>query len=371
MHPPSIYAIGLTMINGVGAVLGRQLLRTLGEAEAVFKAEAHVLEKIPGIRPTHIAAIQSPEVLRRAEKELCFIEKNKINCYFLPDADYPSRLRNCPDIPLLFYFKGKANLNARRIVSIVGTRKPTDYGVEQTGNLIAKLAENSPELLIVSGLAYGIDIAAHRSALKHRLPTVGVLAHGLDRIYPSVHREAAIEMLEHGGLLVEFPSETMPDKPNFVRRNRIIAALSDATVVVESANKGGALITAELASSYGRGVFAFPGRTTDIHSQGCNRIIFQHKAGLISGAEDLISSLGWEVAAPTRIPPLLQQTELFFSENEENDRIMAILEERKEMHINQLAVELNLPVYKLSGILFELEMNGQVKAVPGSTYRLM
>ncbi|MDR1555441.1 MAG: DNA-processing protein DprA [Tannerellaceae bacterium] len=374
MKEPSIYPIGLTMINGIGDVLGRQLLQTLGDAEAVFTEKTHVLEKIPGIGKTLAAEIKRPEVLQRAEKELAFIEKNKISCYFLPEADYPFRLRECPDAPLLIYFKGKTDLNARRIISVVGTRKTTDYGRGLTEKLIAGLAESIPELLIVSGLAYGIDIAAHRSALKHQLPTLGILAHGLDRIYPSAHRETAIEMLEHGGLLVDFPSGTNPDKPNFIRRNRIIAGLADATVVVESADRGGSLITAEIAFSYGRDVFAFPGRTSDVHSQGCNRIIRQNKAGLITCAADLILSLCWDVQAATDAPPtppLPQQPPLLFTENDEESRqILTVLQEKKEMHINQLAAELNLPVYKLSGILFELEMNGQVKAIPGSTYKL-
>jgi DNA processing protein len=369
MQIPSIYAIGLTMINGIGDVLGRQLLQTLGGVEAIFKEKTHILEKTPGIGKILAAEIKRPDVLRRAEKELSFIEKNKIGCYFLTDEDYPARLLECPDAPLLFYFKGKADLNARRIVSVVGTRKTTDYGRETTEHLIAGLAKNIPDLLIVSGLAYGIDIAAHRSALKHQLPTVGVLAHGLDRIYPPAHRETAVEMLEQGGLLTDFPSETNPDKPNFVRRNRIIAGLSDATVVVESADRGGSLITADIAFSYGRDILAFPGRITDVHSQGCNRIIRQNKAGLISCAEDLILSMRWDVPAESKNPPP-QQTELLFSGNEANDPILAALKGKGEMHINQLAVELNMPVHRLSGILFDLELNGQVKAIPGSTYKL-
>ena len=372
MYKPSIYDVGLTMINGVGDILGRQLLQTLGEAEAIFKEKTHLLEKTPGIGKILAAEIKRPDVLRRAEKELAFIEKNKIRCYFLTGADYPPRLREFPDAPLLLYFKGKDNLNAGRILSVVGTRKTTDYGRDQTEKFIARLAEKIPELLIVSGLAYGIDIAAHRSALKHQLPTVGVLAHGLDRIYPAAHRETAIEMLEQGGLLTDFPSETNPDKPNFIRRNRIIAGLSDATLVVESADRGGSLITAEIAFSYGRDVFAFPGRITDVHSQGCNRIIRDNKAGLISCAEDLISAMSWNIPPATGNPdhPLPKQTELVFSGNEENDRALAALKEKKEMHINQLAAELNMPVHRLQGILFELEMNGQVKAIPGSTYKL-
>jgi DNA processing protein len=370
MNSQLVYQIGLTMINGIGDVLGRQLLQTLGDAESVFTEKTHVLEKIPGIGRTLAAEIKRPDALKRAEKEIAFIEKNKVSCYFLSDNDYPFRLRECADAPLLLYFKGKCDLNTPRIISIVGTRKPSDYGRELTAKLVAELAASFPDMLIVSGLAYGIDVASHQSALKHQLPTVGVLAHGLDRIYPPVHRSTAIEMLEHGGLLTDFPNETNPDKPNFIKRNRIIAGLSDATVVVESADRGGSLITADIAFSYGRDVFAFPGRTTDLSSQGCNRIIRQNKASLLTCAADLILSMRWDVPERTNTPPPAQ-TELLFPGNEESNRVMSLLQEKKEIHINQLSVELNLPVYKLSEILFELEMNGQVKAVPGSTYKLL
>jgi DNA processing protein len=374
MQNQLIYSIGLTMINGIGDILGRQLLQALGDAEAVFAEKKQVLEKIPGIGETLAAQIKSPEVLKRAEKELSFIEKNNIRCFFLPDPDYPRRLRECVDAPLLLYFKGKADLNARHIISIVGTRRITDYGRELTGKLIKELAEEVPDLLVVSGLAYGIDITAHRNALKYGLPTVALLAHGLDTLYPQVHRQTAIEMLEQGGLLTDFPSETNPDKPNFVKRNRIVAGLSDATVVVESAQKGGSLITANLAFSYGRDVFAFPGRVHDTHSQGCNRLISQNKAGLISCAADLIMAMRWDVGdeKSSHSPqPQAVQTSLPFPPNEENSRLLSLLQGKKEMDINQLAAELDMPVHKLSNVLFELEMEGLIKAVPGNAYRLI
>jgi DNA processing protein len=220
---------------------------------------------------------------------------------------------------------------------------------------------------VISGLAYGIDIHAHRCALRDQLPTVAVLAHGLDRIYPPIHRQTAVEMTEQGGLLTDFPTETKPDKPNFIKRNRIIAGLSDASIVVESAARGGSLITADIAFSYGRDVFAFPGRTTDAHSQGCNNLIRQNKAGLISCAADFISAMCWDTPVVAAKPV---QAELLFIENEDNNQIMNILRERKEIHINQLAFETNLPVYKLVEILFDLEMNGVVKATPGNIYKL-
>lgn len=368
MTDKRIYQIGLTMINGVGDILARHLLESLGDAEAVFKEKKRLLEKVPGIGTLLASEIQNPEVLKHAERELDFVEKNRINTFFLADENYPGRLRECPDAPVLFYFKGDADLNASRIISIVGTRKSTPYGRELTDVLLRDLAQVIPDLLIVSGLAYGIDIQAHRSSLKHGLPTVGVLAHGLDRIYPLVHRSTAVEMLATGGLLTDFPSNTQPDKPNFVKRNRIVAGLSDATIVVESAEKGGSLITADIAFSYGRDVFSFPGRTGDENSKGCNTLIRQNKAGLITSAEDLISALCWDDNSNKKknVEPVL----LPFSEDGQYERIVSIIQDQKEIHINQLAMEVDLPVYQLSSLLFELELSNIVKTLPGGMYSL-
>lgn len=370
MTDKRIYQIGLTMINGVGDILARHLLQTLGDAEAVFAEKQRLLEKVPGIG-SHIAAeIKRPEVLQRAEKELAFIEKNHISCYCLSDTNYPARLRECPDAPLLFYFKGNADLDATRIISIVGTRNATGYGRELTESLVKDLANLYPNLLVVSGLAYGIDICAHRSALRNGLPTVAVLAHGLDRIYPASHRNTAVEMLEAGGLLTDFPSGTDPDRPNFLRRNRIVAGMSDCTVVVESAEKGGSLVTADIAFSYGRDVYSFPGRVGDSHSKGCNNLIRRNKAGLITSADDLISALCWDVQAAAA--PV--QTELLFSDTDvsapERNPVLAIMRTRNEIHINELALALEMPVHQLSALLFELEINGKIKALPGNVYKL-
>lgn len=369
MTDKRIYQIGLTMINGVGDILARQLLQTFGDAEAIFAEKRQNLEKIPGFGSLTAAAIKRPEVLLQAEKELAFIEKNQIACYFLTDKNYPKRLRECPDAPVLLYYKGNTDLNASRIISIVGTRHATEYGRAMTEELIQTLSASFPDLLIVSGLAYGIDVCAHRNALKYGLPTVGVLAHGLDRIYPPAHRSIAVDMLSHGGLLSDFPSGTEPDKPNFVKRNRIVAGLAEATIVVESAEKGGSLITADLAFSYGHDVYAFPGRVNDPHSKGCNALIRQNKAGLITSASDLVSALCWDVQpAPAPVPV---QAELFFEEDDRAGMVTKLLYEKGEMHIDQLAVALNLPVRELSTLLFELEMNGRVKALPGNLYKCM
>lgn len=356
------------MINGVGDILARHLLQTLGDAEAVFMEKRQSLEKVPGIGSFTATEIKRPEVLLQAEKELSFIENNRISCYFMTDVNYPKRLRECPDAPVLFYFKGNADLDTTRIISIVGTRRSTDYGRELTENLIKELAVSFPNLLVVSGLAYGIDIMAHRNALKNQLPTVAVLAHGLDRIYPSTHRNTAIELMQHGGLLTDFPSGTEPDKPNFIKRNRIVAGLADAVIIVESADKGGSLITADIAFSYGRDVLAFPGRVNDPHSKGCNTLIRQNKAALITSAADLISAMCWDVSRPTGAIPM--QQELFFQESDQAGLITSIISRNKEIHIDQLALEADIPVQQLAMLLFELEMNGIIRAFPGNIYKL-
>lgn len=367
MSDKQLYQIALTMIKGVGDQIARQLLQAIGDEKSIFTEKKHLLEKIPGIGSRTSSEILRPEVLQRAEKELAFIEKNKISVFFYTDDTYPLRLKECEDAPLLFYFKGKTNLDAQRIISIVGTRHATPYGRSCTESLIQELSVIYPDLLIVSGLAYGIDVTAHRCALQYSLPTVGVLAHGLDRIYPAAHRATAVEMLNNGGLLTDFPSETAPDRPNFIKRNRIVAGLADATVVIESADKGGSLITADIAFSYGRDVYSFPGRTNDEQSKGCNTLIRQNKAGLITSASDLISSLCWDTEIKKAEAPL--QTSFIFDLTEEERKIFEVLKMENGLHINQLTLLLELPVNQLSAILFALEMKGVVKNIPGGIYK--
>lgn len=361
-----LYQIGLTMINGIGGVLARQLLNTFGHAEAVFKEKRQSLERVPGIGTLLATEIKRPEVLQRAEKEINFMEKAHIAPLFIEDVAYPARLKECPDAPLLLYYKGAADLNTMHILSIVGTRHATPYGLEATSFLLDGLRIMYPDTLIVSGLAYGIDVKAHRSALQYHLPTVGVLAHGLDRIYPTAHRQTAVNMLESGGLLTDFPSGTEPDRPNFLKRNRIIAGLSEATVVIESARKGGSLVTADIAFSYNREVFAFPGRSNDYYSAGCNELIRKNKAGLITSAEDLIAALGWQnqsISAP-------KQAELLFDDSPEIQQILRLLREQKELHINQLSKATQISIQQLTPILFDLEMNNRIKSLPGNMYSL-
>jgi DNA processing protein len=359
--------IGLTLLKGVGDVLARHLLQYFGSATEVFKANRSLLERTPGIGAYTAEQVDMSrsEALVRAEKELTFIDKNKITLYTITSEDYPIRLKECQDAPIVFYYKGIANLSSAKILSIVGTRRITDYGRKLTEIFIRDLASIFPDLLIISGLAYGVDVCAHRNALKYNLSTVGVLAHGLDRIYPAAHRNTAIEMFQRGGLLTDFMSETNPDRENFLRRNRLIAGLADATIVVESAEKGGSLVTADIAFSYGRDVYTFPGRITDTFSSGCNRLIQMNKAGLISSAKDLVMSLCWDTDVKTCF-----QQDLFSSTEKPDHPIIRLLQEKGEFHINSLAMEMDMPIHKLTPTLFELEMDGHIKAFPGGIYKL-
>lgn len=359
--------IGLTCLRGIGDVLARQLLRYFGSAEEVFRAKGALLEMVPGIGAYTAGQIvnRRAEVLMRAEKEMAFIEKNKIRLYLITGEDYPGRLKKCQDAPVVFYYRGEADLNAGKVISIVGTRQMTDYGQKMTERVVTEMAERLPGLLVVSGLAYGVDVCAHRCALKNKLPTVGVLAHGLDHLYPAVHRNTAAAMLEHGGLLTDFRSGTTPDRENFLQRNRLIAGLSDATLVIESAERGGSLVTADIAFSYGRDVYAFPGRVTDTYSAGCNRLIQMNKAGSISSAKDLMMSLCWEAKGKASS----QQSPLPFP-NRPDHPVIRLLAEKGELHVNQLALEMNLPIHKLTPQLFKLEMDGYIKTIPGGVYRL-
>lgn len=364
-----IYQIGITLIKGIGNITAKQILEYLGDAELFFKEKPRLLEKIPGISSRIVSEIQNPAVLIRAEKELVFIEKNKIKTLFITENDYPRRLRDCVDSPIMLYFKGNADLNATKIVSIVGTRHASSYGKEVVTNLLKDFSGIYPDILIVSGLAYGIDIISHRASLHENLPTVGVLAHGLDRIYPYQHRQTAVDMLDRGGLLTEFISETNPDRQNFVKRNRIVAGIADCTVVIESAVKGGALITANIASSYNRDVFAVPGRTGDLYSQGCNRLIKEKKAALVEDAGDILKEMCWSGSEKENKPKVIQGS-LMLNLNPDEQRVADILSGTESLHLNILAIELNMPVSKLSVILFEMEMNGIIKCLPGGMYKL-
>lgn len=363
-------SIALTLCPGIGHIVARRLVNSVGSAAEVFRRREELPELLSGITPTVMNALNTPAAFARAERELKFIEKNHISCLTLKDEAYPSRLRECDDAPIVLFLKGNADLNRLRVINLVGTRHATDYGKQFCADFLHDLAAIYPDTLVVSGLAYGIDIHAHRAALENRLSTVAVLAHGLDRIYPSDHRKTAIDMLADGGLLTEFLSETNPDRYNFVSRNRIVAGLCDATIVVESAAKGGSLITAELAEGYHRDCFAVPGRTTDIASVGCNRLIRKNKATLVQNAEEFLQAMNWTPSSRHSKPEGIQRT-LFPELTEEEEQVVRILARLGDLHINALVVETNIPVNRMSVLLFELEMKGVVKAMVGGCYRLL
>ena len=363
-------SIALTLCPGIGHIGAKRLMDGMGSAVEVFRQRKELPEILPGIAPAVVAALDCPAAFLRAEQEMEFVEKNRISCLTLNDEAYPSRLRECEDAPLVLFFKGNADFNRLHVVNMVGTRRATDYGKQFCADFLHELSALCPDVLVVSGLAYGIDIHAHRAALANRLSTVAVLAHGLDRIYPYVHRKTAVDMLENGGLLTEFPVETNPDRFNFVSRNRIVAGMCDATIVVESSEKGGSLITAELAEGYHRDCFAVPGRATDGSSLGCNRLIRDNKAALIQSAEDFVRAMQWMPAAQEVKPETVQRT-LFPELTEEESNVVRILSRQGDLHINTLVVEANLPVNRMTTLLFELEMKGVVKALVGGVYRLL
>lgn len=362
--------LALTQLPGIGIVGAHNLLQAVnGQAALLFDHAKELEDIVPGISPKIVHAFDTPEVLRRCEAELLFAEKNHIACLTSDDEAYPSRLRECDDAPLVLFYRGTSDLNRRHIISMVGTRNATDYGKDICLRFIGELKELLPDVLIVSGLAYGIDIHAHRAALQYQMETIGVLAHGLDRIYPSVHRRTAAEMTQCGGLLTEFMSGTNPDRQNFVKRNRIVAGISDATIVVESANKGGSLITAEIAESYHRDCFAFPGRIHDTYSAGCNELIRSNRAILLQSAEELVKAMNWDNEAQA---PVAIQRQLFPELDENEEKIVALLQKHPDgIQINALVVESNIAINHMTSILFELEMKGVIRTLAGGIYKLI
>ncbi len=360
------YQIATTLIPGVGPVLARNLISYCGGVEAVFREKEKNLLKIPEIGPITAKAIVNHSVFDRAEQECVFIEKNKLKTFFFLEENYPQRLRNCSDAPVILYFKGDADFNQQKVIAIVGTRKASEYGKEICEQLISDLS--ALDLMVVSGLAYGIDICAHKAAVKNNISTVGVLAHGLDRIYPGAHRSVAEKMLANGGLLTEYITETNPDKENFPTRNRIVAGLSDAVIVIEAAHRGGALITAEIAISYNRDVFAVPGRINDTYSQGCNRLIKTNKAALIESAADLVYILGWETKEKSKPET---QRKLFVELTPDENVIMQLLNANTQLDVDTISHMSKMPLSKISMALLNLEFSGILKSLPGKRYQLV
>jgi DNA processing protein len=369
MNKPQLrYQVGLTLIKGIGPILAKNLIAYLGDAEAVFREKRQNLEKIQGIGGLLAQVIVDSQhnLLKRADDELEYIDRHGFNVYSYIDKEYPFRLKECADAPIVLYANGNINLNNGRFIAFVGTRNVTDYGRNLCEKMIKELSQQIPDAIIVSGLAYGTDVTAHKTALKHQLPTIGVVAHGLDRMYPATHASIAKAMTHNGAVITEYPTCTEPDKPNFVQRNRIIAGLCDAVVIIESAIKGGSLLTADAANQYNREVFAVPGRVGDVRSEGCNDLIRQNKAALIESAGDIINAMNWQ---PMNHKKPLQP--LLFNElTTEEQTILTTLRQNESLQINQLTLILKLPVEKLFSQLIELEFKGYIRCLPGNIYKV-
>ncbi len=359
-----LYYLILQSAEGIGDINAKKLISHCGSAQAVIEEKSINLEKIPGIGSYTIKGLKKPSLYHNAEKELEFINNSNINTLTFSDENYPKNLKHCVDGPILLFQKGTINLKEKRIISIVGTRMITNYGKSFLEEFIAELRRYNP--VIISGLAYGIDLYTHQQAIKNKLQTLAVLAHGLDTIYPKKHKKEALEMQANGGLLTEFWSNTNPDRENFVKRNRIVAGLSEATIIIESATKGGSLITAGIANSYNRDVFAVPGRTSDEYSKGCNHLIKTNQAALINTVEDLVYLLNWENEENKRITPI--QKQLFIELDENEKTIYDFLLKEGKQNLDLIALNCKYPIHKTATLLLNLELKGVTKPLPGKIY---
>ena len=359
------HKIALGQIPHIGDINARKLVSHFGSVEAIFRESYRTFVKIPGIGPGLAKYICDRTYLDDAEKEAEYVQKNNIKTYFYLDSDYPFRLRQCDDSPVIFFFKGNCDLDSAKMLSVVGTRNATTHGKELCDKIITGLAAGHPDLVIISGLAYGIDICAHKSAISNNLHTIGVLAHGFGTLYPSIHKPSADAMIKKGGLLSDFLSDALPERNNFIKRNRIIAGLSDATLVVESGSKGGALITADIAASYNRDVFAVPGRPDDQWSAGCNDLIKSNKAALTQCSDDIEYFLDWK---PEKTKQPVQR--MLFSELDDNEKLVfELISKEGELPIDVICRSLEMPIYKLSSLLLQMEFKGLLKCYPGNLYR--
>lgn len=363
------YLLALQKVEGVGDIVAKKLINHCGNAQEIFAAKSTQLASIDGVGSVLLRKLKDKTIFEKAEQELKFLKANNINVLFFQDENYPDKLKHCIDGPILLFTTGQINLNNKKIISIVGTRQITSYGTEFCKNLIADLAPLDP--IIVSGFAYGVDIVAHQAAMDQGLQTIAVVAHGLNQIYPKVHKKYVSKMEENGGFMTDFWSNTNPEKENFVRRNRIVAGMSEATIVIESADRGGSLITANIANDYNRDVFAVPGRTTDKYSQGCNNLIKTQKANLLTSAADLVYILNWdldEIASKAGNNKKAVQKQLFVSLEENEQKIYDFLLKNGKELLDIIALECDFPVYKISGILLNMELKGVVRPLPGKLF---
>jgi len=373
MEQEIFYAMALTRLTNFNYQQALELYRAVGSAQMLFEHRNEIGDILKDCSPRLVEALKDwDEPMRRAEAELRFMEEHRIRALTLTSDDYPQRLTECPDAPIILYYTGNADLNQAKVISIVGTRQITVYGQDLVRRFISELRTFCPQVLIVSGLAYGVDINAHRQALENGYETVGVLAHGLDQIYPYRHRDTAAEMLNHGGLLTEFMSQTNADKPNFVRRNRIVAGMADAVILVESAAKGGGLITAEIAQSYDRSVFAFPGNVGQPFSEGCNNLIRDNGAALISNAQDFVKAMGWmDESLRQRANADGIERNLFPELTPEEQQVVDLLQQTNDLQLNIITVKTGIAIGRLTALLFQLEMKGMVRPMAGGMYHLM
>jgi len=361
-----IYLLALHRLNLIGDSTSKKLLEIFGSAEAIFKEKSEKLSKINGLGVKRIKSLKNDVDLDGAERELKFIEDNQIDFLFFKDKDYPERLKHCIDGPIILFQKGNIDLHRKPTLSIVGTRKITTHGLKFTEKLVEELSIFKP--VIVSGFAYGTDITAQKSAIKNNLQTIGCLAHGLNQIYPKVHKKYQPEVLANGGFMTDFCSDDKFDRNNFLKRNRIIAGLSEATIVIESAEKGGSLVTADIANSYNREVFALPGRHSDKMSIGCNNLIKKQKAMMITSAADIVYMLGWQIDSK---PKPSNQIELFVDLTADETIVVEALKQLQKTELDPLALKCNIPTFKLSTILLNLELKGLVRPLPGKQFELI
>lgn len=366
LHQDLLFALALLKAEGIGDVIAKKLITALGSPEDVFKAKPAALAKIDGIGATLIKNLQHPQLFKEAENELKFIQSENINVLYYKDALYPERLKQCFDAPVLLFTSGNLHLENSKMISVVGTRQVTPHGIEFCKNLITDLAPLNP--IIVSGFAYGVDIVAHQAALENDLQTIGVLAHGLNQIYPKVHKKYMRKVEQNGGFMTEFWSTSNPDRENFVKRNRIVAGMSQATIVIESAEQGGSLLTANMANEYNRDVFAVPGRITDRYSQGCNLLIKTNKAQLITSATDLIYHLNWDLKKETS---KAIQKQLFVALDHEEQLIYDYLQKWNKEHLDIIALDCQMPIFKLSSLLLNMELKGVVRPLPGKYFEII
>ena len=359
------YRIALTMVPAIGPITARKLIHKMGSASAVFEQKKEALERIQGIGPRLSGSINASRQLEEAEKELVFLDKHRIVALYFEDSEYPERLNQCDDGPILLYTRGEQGLQCRRSLSVVGTRSATSYGRDICRKIIHDLSLMVDDLVIVSGLAYGIDVIAHRAALEFGLPTVAVLGHGMSTIYPWAHRDVAKRICSQGALVTDFPSRMGPERNNFLRRNRIIAGLSDATLIIESAESGGSLITAHMASSYNRDVLAIPGRVDDNRSNGCNGLIRSNLAALVETPEDIINHLNWEEPSLSpKLPPLPEM-----HPNNEEKRILELIIQVPGIDPGSISTRSGIPIHRILSLLIEMELKDWISPEPGNRYR--